>query len=67
MTIQTIGRVRAVCDGSVDFGSRAVVTSGTGSCTVGRNIMLNTDYYRPAARRVTGATGGAIRQVACTK
>ena len=69
MTRQTVGRVRASCDGVDNFLTRAVVTGGAGTGAVGRNVMFNAVDLGPVGNRVTIATQltrGVIGEIART-
>ena len=63
MTIQAIGRVGACCYSGHNFYSRAVMTGGAGTGSVGGNIMLGTIYFSPVRHNVTIAAGKTTRNV----
>jgi len=56
MASQTIGRVGAVYDGVHDLLSRTVMTSDTGTGSVGGNIVLDTFDFSPVRHNMTVAT-----------
>ena len=53
MASQTIGRVGAICDGVHDLLSRTVMTGGTGTGSVGGNIVLNAFDFSPVRHNMT--------------
>ena len=63
VAIQTIGRIGTSCDAVNDFLTRTVVTSGTGTDTVGINIVDGPFNAGPIGRRMTLTTETTWRLV----
>ena len=53
MAIQTVGRVGFQCNGVNNLLSRAVMTGGTGTIPVGRNIMFDAHNLIPVSDNMT--------------